>query len=146
MGFGSSAQLLNRLGAQTIVPEPGQVRDIIRIFARWLFFERYKEIQIAAFRIETPIGCGSKQIKPLHPEAPGDSNKEFIGSSTQQIHILIYWLVPFCRCFDNNARCVLINLASAASSEHQCDVWRRTRPLAYNRRRHDGGYPCPDRW
>src|SRR5512132_2351728 len=41
---------------------------IIRIFARWLFFERYKELQIAVVRIETPIGCGSKQIKPLYPK------------------------------------------------------------------------------
>jgi hypothetical protein len=77
---------------------------IIRIFARWLFFERYKEIQIAVFRIETPVGCGSKQIKPLHPKPPADSNNAFIGSSTQQIHISVYWLAPFCRCFDKSAK------------------------------------------
>src|SRR6478672_10081674 len=47
---------------------------VIRIFTRWLFFERYKEIQIAAFRIETPVGCGPKQIKPLHPKPSTDLN------------------------------------------------------------------------
>ena len=82
---------------------------IIRILARWLFFERYKEIQITVVRIKTLIGCGSKQIKPLHPKPPADSNNEFIGSSTQQIHILVYWLVPFCRCFDKNAKLSCVN-------------------------------------